>query len=411
MITALEFRKVTKNYRHRDMTPAAASWRDRLGKWFKKSPTFTALDDVSFAVDTGEALGIIGHNGAGKTTTLKLLSRITAPTAGEILIRGTLSPLIELSSGFHPELTGRENIYLNGAQFGMTRKEIGQKLQSIVEFSEIGRFLDVPVKRYSSGMHLRLAFAIAAHLEPDSLLLDEVLAVGDFAFQRKCLARIDELKQAKKTIVFISHDLAAVERLCDRVLLLSHGRILREGRPREVILEYQQCSLTASAPPNFAGQLSRTVECTAFSYTSTSRNGSKNVQTGDGMTVTVEFFAKQAVSGLVINVYVYWPSGYLCTHLSTGAEGFTAEKGPGHVEFDCPVVNLVPGFFLVDVAIERTPEILDWRYRCGYLRVDPGDKAAIGDIYLPHSWSSRSGGNGSSATRREDDHHPVNLPQ
>jgi ABC-type polysaccharide/polyol phosphate transport system ATPase subunit len=399
MLTALEFREVTKNYRPRDVMGTTASWRDRVGNWFNGSSTFTALDDVSFAVDTGEALGIIGHNGAGKSTVLKLLSRITAPTAGEIRIRGSLSPLIELSSGFHPELTGRENIYLSGAQFGMTRKEIAKKLPSIAEFSEIGRFLDLPVKRYSSGMYLRLSFAIAAHLEPENLLLDEVLAVGDFAFQRKCLARVDELKRDKKTIVFISHDLAAVERICDRVLLLSQGRILREGRPHEVILEYQRSSLISSAPPTFAGQLSRTVECTAFSYSSTSRNGSNNVHTGDGMTVTVEFFAQQTVSELVINVYLYWPSGYLCTYLTTGAEGFTAEKGPGYVEFHCPVVNLVSGFFLVDVAIERTPEIMDWRHRCGYLRVDPGDKGIIGDVYLPHSWLCRPGrGQKSSAS-------------
>jgi len=391
MPEALQFRNVTKNFHPREGMRTPASWRDRLSTWLEKSPAFTALDHVSFAVDQGEALGIIGHNGAGKSTVLKLLSRITAPTAGEILIRGSLSALVELGSGFHPELTGRENIYLNGSQFGMTRKEIARKLSSIVEFSGIGSFLDVPVKRYSSGMYLRLSFAIAAHLEPDTLLLDEVLAVGDFAFQRKCLARIDELKRSKKTILFISHDLAAVERLCDRVLLLSHGRILRQGRPREVILEYQQSNLIASAPPAFSGPLSRTVECTGFSYRSTCRKDSDHVHTGDSMTVTVEFFAQETVSGLVINVYLYWPNGYLCTHLSTGAEGFNAEKGPGYVEFHCPVVNLVPGLFLVDVAIERTPEIMDWRHRCSYLRVDQGEKAVIGDMYLPHSWSCRRG--------------------
>jgi ABC-type polysaccharide/polyol phosphate transport system ATPase subunit len=397
MFKALEFRNVTKNYRPRDVISDKASWKNPLSKWFQASSIFTALDNVSFAVDPGEVLGIIGHNGAGKSTVLKLLSRITAPTTGEILIRGSLSALIELSSGFHPELTGRENINLSGVQFGMTRKEIARKLSSIVEFSEIGSFLDMPVKRYSSGMYLRLGFAIAAHLEPDTLLLDEVLAVGDLAFQRKCLARIDELKRSKKTIVFISHDLAAVERLCDRVLLLSHGRILREGRPSEVIFEYQQSGLIASAPP-FSGQLSRAVECTAFSYASKGRKDSKTVQTGDAMTVTVEFVAHQAVSDLVINVYLYWPSGYLCTHLSTGAQGFTAEKGPSYVEFHCPVVNLVPGFFLVDVAIERTPEVMDWRHRCGYLRIDPGDKPVVGDIYLPHSWCCRSGGVQESST-------------
>jgi ABC-type polysaccharide/polyol phosphate transport system ATPase subunit len=391
MLKALEFRNVTKNYRPRDLMRATASWRERLRKWLQRSPTFTALDNISFAVDPGETLGIIGHNGAGKSTVLKLLSRITAPTAGEILIRGSLSALIELSSGFHPELTGRENIYLNAVLFGMTRKAIARKLGSIVEFSEIGSFLDVPVKCYSSGMYLRLGFAIAAHLEPDTLLLDEVLAVGDISFQRKCLERVDALKRAKKTIVFISHDLAAVERLCDRVLLLDHGRILRQGRPREVILEYQQSCLIASIPPAFAGQLSRTVECIAFSYGPRCGQDSKKVRTGDAMIVTVDFYAQRAVSGLVINVYLYWPSGYLCTHLSTGAEGFKVEKGPGCVEFDCPVVNLVPGLFLVDIAIERTPEIMDWRHRCSYLRVDPGEKPVIGDIYIPHSWSLRSG--------------------
>jgi hypothetical protein len=257
-----------------------------------------------------------------------------------------------------------------------------------VEFSGIGSFIEVPIKRYSSGMYLRLAFSIAAHLNPDILLLDEVLAVGDFAFQRKCLARVDELKRERKTIVFISHDLAAVERLCDRVLLMSHGEIAREGKPRDVIPEYQQLALTASEPPIFAGKVSRLVACTAFSYASRDPKHPEIIRTGEGMTMAVDFVAHQAMPGLMVNVYLFWPSGYLCAKLSTDPGGFAVASGIGRVEFDCPVVNLRQGLFLVDVSIERNSEVIDWRYRCAYLRVDPGDEPAAGDLYMPHSWKA-----------------------
>jgi hypothetical protein len=268
----------------------------------------------------------------------------------------------------------------------MTRKEIAGKLSSIVEFSGIGGFIGVPIKRYSSGMYLRLAFAVAAHLNPDILLLDEVLAVGDFAFQRKCLARVDQMKRDQKTIVFISHDLAAVERLCDRVLLMSDGEIAREGKPREVISEYQQVALTASEPPRYAGKVSRLVECTGFSYAGRDPAHPEVVRTGGGMTMTVDFVAHQAMSGLMVTVYLYWPSGYLCAQLSTDPGGFAVAREAGQIEFDCPVVNLRPGLFLVDVSIERASEVIDWRYRCAYLRVDPGDQPVAGDLYMEHSW-------------------------
>src|SRR6202045_5069534 len=199
-----------------------------------------ALRNVSFQVRQGEALVIVGHNGAGKTTILKILSSITTPTSGEITVRGRMAALVEVGSGFHPELTGRENIDLHGAMLGMRSSEIRRKLDSIIEFSGVGRYIEVPVKRYSSGMYVRLGFAIAAPLDPDILLLDEVLAVGDAAFQAKCIERIAELRKSGRTIVFISHDLPAVYRLCDRALLLSHGCILSDGPPRQVIDEYQQ---------------------------------------------------------------------------------------------------------------------------------------------------------------------------
>src|SRR5215210_5516603 len=238
----LQFKRVSKKYRIRRELNGNASLVRKLLSIRKRREDFWALRDISFDVQRAEALGIIGHNGAGKSTILKLLSRITTPTHGEIMINGRLSALIEVGSGFHPELTGRENIFLNGSILGMFRREISKKLDSIVEFAELRQFIDTPVKRYSSGMYVRLGFSIAAHLDPDVLLLDEVLAVGDAAFQQKCIQRIIELKKSGTTLVFISHDLRAVQKLCDRVILLKSGQIEADGDPRETIALYESSS-------------------------------------------------------------------------------------------------------------------------------------------------------------------------
>jgi lipopolysaccharide transport system ATP-binding protein len=193
-----------------------------------------ALKDVSFEVKRGEVVGIIGRNGAGKSTLLKILSRITEPTSGQVELHGRVGSLLEVGTGFHPELTGRENIYLNGAILGMRRHEINRQFDEIVAFAEIERFLDTPVKRYSSGMYVRLAFAVAAHLEPEILLVDEVLAVGDLAFQRKCVGIMNEIGRSGRTVLFVSHNLHAIESLCSRVLLIELGKLAREGSFREV---------------------------------------------------------------------------------------------------------------------------------------------------------------------------------
>src|SRR5262245_30024402 len=207
-----------------------------------KSEEFWALKDISFEVKRGETLGIIGRNGAGKSTLLKVLSRITEPSEGRARIRGRLASLLEVGTGFHPELTGRENIYLNGSILGMSRAEIGKKFDAIVAFAEIEKFLDTPVKRYSSGMYVRLAFSVAAHLEPDILVVDEVLAVGDVAFQRKCLDYMKKLAQSGITILLVSHDLFAVKAMCRRVLTLSAGKLLFDGLSAEGIALYEKDS-------------------------------------------------------------------------------------------------------------------------------------------------------------------------
>lgn len=199
---------------------------------------FWALKDLSFDVWRGEIVGIIGRNGAGKSTLLKILSRVTKPTSGMADIYGRVGCLLEVGTGFHPDLSGRENIYLNGAILGLKREEIARKFDEIVDFAESGDFLDTPVKHYSSGMYLRLAFAVAAHLEPEILLLDEILAVGDAAFQKKCLGKMQEVSRAGRTILFVSHNMAAVQQMCERVLLLDSGRLREEGTPAAVITHY-----------------------------------------------------------------------------------------------------------------------------------------------------------------------------
>lgn len=205
--------------------------------------TFWALQDVSFEVKRGETVGIIGRNGAGKSTLLKLLSRITEPTSGRIEIDGHVAALLEVGTGFHPELTGRENVYLNGTILGMKRGEITRKFDEIVAFAEVERFIDTPVKRYSSGMHLRLAFAVAAHLNPEILIVDEVLAVGDATFQKRCLGKMEGVAAEGRTVFFVSHNMPAVTRLCQRAILLDGGKLCRDGRSPEVVNAYMHSEL------------------------------------------------------------------------------------------------------------------------------------------------------------------------
>jgi lipopolysaccharide transport system ATP-binding protein len=227
--------------RQRLVDGVASLFRGRLGG----GPTAWALQDVSFEVKHGEAIGIIGRNGAGKSTLLKILSRITEPTRGRATIRGRVGSLLEVGTGFHPELTGRENVYLNGAILGMKKAEIDRKFDEIVAFAEVAKFIDTPVKFYSTGMHVRLAFAVAAHLEPEILIIDEVLAVGDTAFQAKCEAKILEFKRAGKGLLIVSHAGRTIQQLCDRALWLDHGELVMDGRTDEVVAAYDSCASPA----------------------------------------------------------------------------------------------------------------------------------------------------------------------
>ncbi len=212
--------------------------RDSVAKTKSTADAFWALEDVSFAIKTGDVLGIIGRNGAGKSTLLKILSRITEPSGGRVVLRGRVASLLEVGTGFHPELTGRENIFLNGAILGLTKAGIRKKFDEIVAFADVERFLDTPVKRYSSGMYVRLAFAVAAHIEPEILIVDEVLAVGDAQFQKKCFGKMNDVAKGGRTILFVSHNMGMMSRLCKTGLLLEHGRVTRTGGIDEVIQTY-----------------------------------------------------------------------------------------------------------------------------------------------------------------------------
>jgi lipopolysaccharide transport system ATP-binding protein len=206
------------------------------------SEEFWALKDVSFEIKQGDRVGIIGRNGAGKSTLLKILSRITEPTTGSIKIKGRVASLLEVGTGFHPELTGRENIFLNGAILGMGKEEIKRKFDEIVAFAEVEKFLDTPVKRYSSGMYVRLAFAVAAHLEPEILIVDEVLAVGDAAFQKKCLGKMEDVGKEGRTVLFVSHQMAAIQNLCQRTIWLNQGQLFNDDQTQVVISKYLSTS-------------------------------------------------------------------------------------------------------------------------------------------------------------------------
>ena len=368
---------VSKRYRIPD--PHAHGVRSFYAELSRRKEIW-ALRDVSFEVLRGEALGIVGDNGAGKSTLVKLLSGITIPTTGELIIRGRLSALVEVGAGFNVELTGRENVFLCGAILGMDRREVGRKLPEIIEFAGIGDQIDAPVKTYSSGQFVRLGFSIAAQLQHHIFILDEVLAVGDISFQQRCFSHIDNLRRAGKTIVLISHDLAAVERVCDRAILLNKGSLVMTGDPRAVIDEYSRTTLLAAlgAPHTFAG--------VALSEITFEGPQGGPVRTGEAMVVRVSFFLSNSLDEPVVTISFYWPSGYLCTQVTSAGISHQGRLGEGRAswEFVCPMLAMQRGFYRVDVSLEQHGQSMAHWPRCSLLRVELG-KAISGDYYLAHS--------------------------
>lgn len=363
---------------------------------------FWALRNVDFAVTRGEVVGIVGHNGAGKSTLLKILTGITPPTEGEVVMRGRIVSLLEVGTGFHPELTGRENIFLNGAILGMTKKEIARKFDEIVSFAGVERFLDTPVKYYSSGMYVRLAFSVAAHMEPDILLVDEVLAVGDAEFQKKCLGKMEEVtKESGRTILFVSHNMSAIQSLCNRTILLDRGAIKEDGETKRVIETYLKSSPLLQSSNALRNRKDRKgkgdVIITSFSI---EEDGKKvdSVESGKRYTFCIGYEAKNGKPIKNLDVAL--------SFLTEGTEGlafawtkYTKESfktAPAHGTVRCAIDQKLPfndGLYIIAVALTVNEERQDQLNNLGTLEVRGGDFYGTGARYkhspllLEQKWS------------------------
>jgi ABC-type polysaccharide/polyol phosphate transport system ATPase subunit len=375
-----------------------------------------AVKDVSFAIDRGEAFGIIGRNGSGKSTLLKIISGILKPTSGHVAVNGRIAALIELGAGFHPEITGRENIYINGIMLGLTRREIDARFDRIVDFSGIREFIDQPVKTYSSGMYVRLGFAVAVHVDPDILLIDEVLSVGDEEFSAKCIAKIQEMKYRGVTLVFVTHQLDQVRNLCDRALWLDKGEAVQVGDPVRVVDAYLQqvaAPQTVHAPPPPAEEEAEeegepeakppsdeeerwgSGEVVLRHVALVDDKGFELVALGAGSAVAIEMDVDVRVpqDDFVFGIGIYHADGTCVYGTNTDLEGFAPERleSSGRVRFTMPSLDLVAGQYRVDAAVHtRNGRAFD--YRRGVLRFVVGSRMHDIGIYRPrHSWQFEGG--------------------
>ena len=343
----------------------------------EEAEEFLALSNVSFQVKPGEVLGIIGRNGAGKSTLLKILSRITPPTSGQIRVRGRIASLLEVGTGFHPDLTGRENIFLNGAILGMTRVEIARKLDEIIAFAEIEKFIDTPVKRYSSGMYVRLAFAVAAHLEPEILVVDEVLAVGDAQFQKKCIGKMSEVAQTRgRTVLFVSHQMAAVRKLCQSAILLTAGTTDGPGKVEEVIQAYLG-KMTASERELDLSKVKHanyyTLDTARLDYLRIADNC--NLAYGAPLVFHVDLSCDTAIAGAIIGVGFDTSEGFRVMTLDSDVDGkeLNFSKGKYRVTFTLPRNPLSPGLYNVSCAMFSGGAIIDGCGSAGVWEVVTGE--------------------------------------
>ncbi len=339
------------------------------------STEFWALKDVSFEIKKGEAVGIIGKNGAGKSTLLKILSRITEPTKGSIVINGRVSSLLEVGTGFHPELTGRENIFLNGTILGMTRREVKAKFEEIVDFSGIEKFLDTPVKHYSSGMYVRLAFAVAAHLEPEILIIDEVLAVGDSVFQAKCLNKMTEVAKSGKTILFVSHNMQAIKNLCNKAILIENGEIKSSGEIIEVISDYLM-------EHNFTGITSNSLDLKNIIRNGKFKEGvifkqlsfdKLSYKCGENLQIKLELTSDDEIyKDLLFGININDNTGNNVIHLSNifiNQINITHKEGREY-NFEIEHLNLKPGYYSCDLFLRANEDIQDWLFNVASIFIE-----------------------------------------
>lgn len=412
-MSVIEFKDVSKKY---VLGSGPGSLRDAVGYLLSRlgrrrpeqAHVLWALKDVDFEVQRGETLGLVGVNGAGKSTVLKILSGVTRPTRGRVHIEGRVGALIEVGAGFHPDLTGRENIYLNGAILGLTRREIDAKLDSIIDFAELAPFIDTPVKRYSSGMYVRLGFSVAIHIDPDILLVDEVLAVGDFAFREKCIQKINDFRKDRRTMIVVSHDRHMLEKLCDRAILLHKGQKVMEGDVRAVLDEYHTGKyrvVEREVEPGVLGQLGggepgRPVEITGVQVTDLSGAPCERFLTGQPCKIVVDFACNQDVKEPVFYCDIHqeftWVIG--TNNGRTGASASFSAGERGRVEMAIDSLNVLTGKYHLDVGV--VSDYFAWRpyhilYRAAEFEVTASLEQGAGLVHLPHTWQfAQPSGNG-----------------
>jgi ABC-type polysaccharide/polyol phosphate transport system ATPase subunit len=359
--TAIEVTGLGKRYRLGEDFGRYLTIRESLARRFGRrrddSPAgrdLWALKDVSFTIEEGETVGLIGRNGAGKSTLLKLLARITEPSTGVARMRGRVGALLEVGTGFHPELTGRENVFLNGSILGMSRREIAARFDRIVEFAGVERFLDTPLKRYSTGMELRLAFAVAAHVEPPILVVDEVLAVGDAEFQQRCLGRISELGQGGRTVVFVSHDMSAIQRLCARSIWIDKGAVEQDGPTPEVVRSYLASGLSGSTLVEFDPDQGGDVTLETVAVTDPAGRPLDVIRRRDPFTVRVAFTTRRSLPDLDVAIYLISRQGVhaLDESWSDTERVPPSAAGPGRFETKLTLAPmLAPGEYQLGVWI------------------------------------------------------------
>jgi ABC-2 type transport system ATP-binding protein/lipopolysaccharide transport system ATP-binding protein len=415
-VIAIDVDHVTRIYQkysaqHRFKTFKSAIVKGDFFKSLRPDELVTALDNVSFKVEKGTTFGVIGENGSGKSTLLKVITGIAKPTSGSVRVDGKVSALIELGAGFHPEISGRENIFINGIMLGLTKKEITEKFDDIVRFAELEEFIDAPVKTYSSGMHMRLGFSVAINVNPDILLIDEVLAVGDASFVPKCLDRIDDFRRRNKTILFVSHDLSTVEKICDRVIWLKHGKIQTMGEPKRVIDAYLQDVSEKQEEDFERRQQEVEVEESFEEEQRENRWGKREIEIkkvrlkgldgiekhvyspDEGMVIEMDVMAYSKIKDFVFGIAINNPKGICCYGTNTELEGFAAEfiEGEGKVVLQIDKLGLINGTYYLDVATHKKDGYPYDYHRNLYSFMITSTNKDVGILRPEHSWEFSSG--------------------